>query len=300
MRKSGMQFKRGFQFRDSEGWYPVKARKYPAVSKVLGPYDDFLFAHIAKIQEEVGRLWALHDAGMSDRHLLWMDDAWKESSVMPETLLRDGKHIANAGLRYLKQCADRGSTIDDYLMAYCEGMDPDPDQIEGVLEMLIYGKSRACTVDQVLPYGKSLQAYLDAEKPEYVMGQMAVIDDTNRIAGTPDYWRWDSEKGFILQSVKTSSNATRFERRWMAQEAIYSHAEYAIATGESFGIEEELPTLGGVEWLVLTEETYRVRSAPMSLMDTWHSSFCVPAIKAFHAMRECPLPETAKAVRTAA
>lgn len=48
------QFKRGFSWRDETGYYPTPSGgKYPSVTTVLGPHDDFLWVHLKKINSLV-------------------------------------------------------------------------------------------------------------------------------------------------------------------------------------------------------------------------------------------------------
>ncbi len=280
MAKEPIVWKRGVDMRDSSMHYNYKGRRYPSVTSVLGPHSDFIWVERSKIKEEVVRLNALHSAGLMDELPLWDGEVWTLQPVEPLSLLLDGDHISNAGARFMKRAADRGSVCHDMLCDYAAGARPDDSQLEEWIGSHIYGKSRACSVDDVLPYAKALLAWLDEKQPQIAVSEMPVFNDTHEYAGTMDAIAY-VDGALWCMDLKTSNS---FKRTWMAQIAAYSHADFGVLEDVEVPIPQDLPCA------VLQVADDRWNWREVTDPRTAFTDFFLPALKAHTASKELPLP----------
>lgn len=234
---------------DDQRHYLYDGRRYPSVTTVLGPVTgDFLFMHLKEIEKLVSRLWEEGKTGT--KHLRWLEVtdmstgevSWQMTECDPREAMADGAYISKAGLRYLKACADRGTTCHDVLAGYASG-EFDHASIDDIATWVgnrIEEEKRSCTAEEAVPYALSLWRWLDKYRPQIFYSEAPVFSDAYQYAGTADMFMYLGDAIYLVD-LKTSDH---FNRGWMAQVAAYAHAEFAVVD-RSCAVEVEVPKIGG-------------------------------------------------------
>lgn len=286
------QFQKGPTWRDENGYYLWESRKYPSVTTVLGPHDEFLWVHKWAIQSLVDELSAKVESGES--HEWWEFDEimgeWMKSSVSPDKAIKDGKYISEAGARFMKAAANRGSVCHHLIGAYAEGAEFDLNEIPEWVEGCIFDHRYSCAVDDVKPFAVNLWLWLESNKPTVWHSEVPVFNDTYGYAGTCDgiiyldgkLWAFDCK----------TQNSYSAKRSHFAQVAAYARAEYIIADRD-MKITSNMPTWENEALpsavLYVTPEKCGLRA--VSNAQQYFDSFFLPALKAFNAHATLPMPK---------
>jgi hypothetical protein len=279
--KPALSWKRGVDLRDERGIYRYGGRAYPSVTTVLEPHDDFLWVHLAAIRKEVEHLKAHVETGETVEVWTEHEGAWLREEKSPLELLQDGGYIANAGLRFLKQRADRGSVIHDILEDLACRAVPDESDLQGRLEEHVYGKGRSCTVEECLPFARSLLRWWAEFQPEIVLSEGAVFNDTHEYAGRLDCILYMQGQLWNVD-LKTSSS---FRRSWMAQVVAYSKAEFSLVCEPGSDIQIEWPMMEGLPCAILQVKEDRAVWRPVNRIEERFNEFFLPALQAYKANR---------------
>lgn len=233
--------------KDDKRNYLYQGRKYPSVTTVLGPVTgDFLFMHLTQIEKLVAQLWEEGRTGVQHERWTEVPDewgvvTWQKTQCDPREAMQDGAYISKAGLRYLKACADRGTTCHDVLEGYASGQltGASLEDIATWVGNRIEEERRSCTYEEAVPYALSLWRWLDKYRPKIWYSEAPVFNDQHEYAGTADMVMLLGDD-LYLADLKTSDH---FNRGWMAQVAAYANAEFAVVD-RSCAIEVPMPKLG--------------------------------------------------------
>jgi len=280
------QFKRGFSWRDETGYYPTPTGgKYPSVTTVLGPHDDFLWVHLKKISSLVDVLSEKLTTG--ETHEVWrqIEESYELVSENPKVLLRDGKFISNEGFRFLKECSDRGTVLHELVVDYATGAFGDVEQVPERLEELIYEKHASCKIDDVVPFGVQLWSWLSAHSPRILWAEAPVYNDTYGYAGTCDGIML-LNNSLLCFDLKTQSSYSA-KRTHFAQIAAYSQSEYIL---HEDGTSEPFPVPGmpcGV--LYCTPEQCGIRFVENA--ELYFTELFLPSLKSFNAAKALAMPK---------
>lgn len=247
--REAIVWQRGVEItQDDQRHYLYNGRRYPSVTTVLGPVTgDFLFMHLAEIEKLVSRLW--EEGRTGSKHLRWQECVDEQTGEIvyrmlecdPREAMADGAYVSKAGLRYLKACADRGSTCHDVLAGYASGEFAHADlrDIETWVGNRIEEEKRSCTAEEAVPYALSLWRWLDKYRPQIWYSEAPVFNDTHEYAGTADMVMLLGDSLYLVD-LKTNDS---FKRAWMGQVAAYAHADFAVVD-RSCAIEVPMPRLG--------------------------------------------------------
>jgi len=294
-----IEYRRGFDMRDENGVYSYKGRRYYSTTTVLGPFSDFVFVHNNSIAKYVVDLVHANYEGRKIPKWSQVPDPfgeliWQLSECDAGEALLDVDWLKNEGFRFLKRCADRGSTIHDIFSDYARGMDLAESQLKDYLQDRIMGHSRSCTVEECFPYAVSALDFLDSKRPRIVISEAAVFNDEHEHAGTIDVVAMnegqfpDCDKPFVEWDCKTSET---FKREWSAQVAANKNTEFAVVNDDGMPIEVPMPSEADCATLQLLEGEWKWRV--IKNVQEAYQDFFLPALKAYRAHKHLALPPKA-------
>lgn len=283
--------RKGEAMRDESGFYRLPNGKiYPSVTTILGPLDDFLFVHLTEIRKAVESLKRKLMAG--EQELTWhFDQDWQMVESDPFDCLTSGHYISNAGLRFMKACADRGSLLHELLGDYAAGAAlGDPE--ERVQELIIH-RGYSCSLGAVLPYAKSLVSWLAAKRPHIAWSERVVFSDTHQYAGRPDGLMHipglhDEYLPFDLKSQA----AHKASRAHFAQVSAYSFAEFILDGDGASSLD-----IAGRPCVILYVTPDRAGTRLLENPEYYFHGLFLPQLQAFTASKEGLLPGRAEWVK---
>lgn len=266
--REAIVWQRGADLRDDKMHYNWAGRSFPSVTSILGPVTgDFLFVHRAAISKlvcqlaEEGRAKAMHERWTECVVAETGEVVYQMMPCSPSECLTDGEYIANAGMRYMKACAERGTTIHDLLGMYAQGalQHASAGDIVALTGNIIEEEGRCCKPEDVAPYALSLWRWLCKYQPRVWFSEFPCFSDEHGYAGTADAVMLLGDDLYLVD-LKTSDS---FRRGWMAQVAAYAHAEFVVVD-RTCAIEAPMPRLGDKPLpcavLMVTEERAGMRA----------------------------------------
>lgn len=281
------QFERGFESRDENGYYTLQGVKYPSVTTVLGFADDFLWVHLTKIKNLLDEIKTQGIDGEMHERWIEHDGKFTKSYIHPKDALLDSKYVAYAGLRHLKACADRGTAMHELKADYASGAWPSIKQIPDRLEEIIFHQALSCKIEDVIPYGVQLWKYLDKRRPQIVYSEYPAFNISKRYAGRPDcIWVLDGE--MMVEDAKSQAEYS-CKRIHFAQASAYAHSQMLYSPEGVIKFPRNKNKILPVCVLYVTPDRCGLRI--LRDHSAYYKELFLPALQAFHANKELPLPE---------
>jgi len=207
--------------KDSARRYVLPVGEFPSVTQVLDGNSDFLWLHIAKIREEVDRLVNISATGGSVERWVEVAGQWELLNLPAQQVLLDGDYISKAGLRYMKQAADRGTCVHFLFEAWGQGIRPDVREAEELAQWAVIEQGLRCDVKELASYLKPAILWLDKHQPEFSMQEMVVCDPVRGYAGRTDMRIMQIGDDRYIADVKSHDT---LKRVWLMQLAAYRAA----------------------------------------------------------------------------
>jgi len=223
--------------KDSSRRYVLPPGEFPSVTQILDAGNDFLWVHVAKIKEEVYRLDQIATEGGEVE--VWAcddEDNWELIKAPAARMLRDGEYISKAGLRYMKQAADRGTGVHFLFEAWGQGIHPSVEEAHELAQWVVVERGLRCDVGELASYLKPAIRWLDKYQPVFELQELVVCDPLRGYAGRTDMRLMHIGDDTYIADVKSHG---QLKRNWLMQLAAYRAAPngYMLQGGETVAVE---------------------------------------------------------------
>lgn len=269
---------------------PGHKKPMPSVTTVLKSYGDFLWAHLYEIERYVQNLADAHARKDTVEHWVELDGEWRKTLVKPAVLLLDGKHVAYAGLRSLKRSAEMGLLRHLMLEDWSHGVSVHEHEIEEWAMEHSQNEGFGTDVSVAVPSLRQLCRWLWKWTPKIVVSEAKCYHYQLRYAGTFDCIMEIDHPLFKGGIVDVKPD--RFERRYIAQLAAYSHATH-LYTDDNKRL--PMPKGLGAAVLMVGDERAGLRPIERPMLKTYFDKMFRPALQCWHASA-LPLPPKGKDV----
>lgn len=276
--------------KDEHREYELPAGVCPSVTQVLNGYSDFLWVHLCKIEEYVSGLVLADSYGQDVATWIEGDGGtFIKVDVPALACLKDGRHVSYAGLRYMKQAADRGQGIHFLFEAWGEGIRPEPGQSRELAEWMVMERHWKADPEELSGFLGSAIRWLDYYQPEFEHQEMIVNDPIRGYAGRCDARVAMVDKVRCIPDIKSHDT---WKRTWAMQLAAYRACPIGYVRTETgldtIEIPREWQELPGCSIMVTPERTGH-RFIEPDLMSYYRDRF-YSALDGYKGANKGPLP----------
>jgi hypothetical protein len=287
-----MSLEWGNEDRDEPRLYDIPGHKTPLVSvtTVLRVYGDFLWANIVETRKHVEHLAMAHQQKKHVEHWMQDESGWQKSLVPAHVALLDAKSVSQAGLRMLKRSAEKGSLRHHMMEDWSDGVSIHEHEVrEWALEKA-QDHSYGVDVDEAVPSLVQLNRWLWRWKPKIVMSEARCYHYKLKYAGTFDAVVEIDHP--LFKGGMIDLKPDRFERRYVAQLAAYSHATHLYTDD---GKKMRMPAGLGAAVLMVGDERAGLRPIEPKMLAVYFEKMFRPALECWRAAK-LELPAKGKEV----